>query len=70
MAEKGINEYAGLSYEASRDVDWSVVVMIFAGILTIIVLVTVFFIIPHYVQPYVQKAVNNGFQSAMGNISR
>ncbi|MGA2130234.1 MAG: hypothetical protein ABSG05_01295 [Candidatus Pacearchaeota archaeon] len=69
MASTPINEVAGLSYYANREVDWSLVVIIFAGILTIIVLVTIFFIIPHYVQPYIQKTVNDGFENAIGNIS-
>lgn len=69
MASTPINETAGLSYHANRQVDWSIVVIIFAGILTILTLITIFVIIPNYIKPQIQKAVNDQFQNAIGNIS-
>ncbi len=66
MASAPINEVAGLSYHAKKEVDWSIVVIIFAGILVLIVLITVFFIIPHYVQ----KVIDNQVQSTINNFSR
>ena len=46
-------------------VNWGMVIIIFAGILTIIVLVTIFFVIPEYVRGYLNESV----QGRIGNLS-
>lgn len=50
-------------------VNWWIVILIFTGILTIIVLVTVFFIIPDYVRGYfndkVQERINKISENAV-----
>jgi len=55
--------YQYISKDRPDVINWKVVVLVFAGILTIIVLVTVFFIIPKYAEDYLNKRVQNSIKN-------
>lgn len=50
-------------------INWPIIILIFSGILTIIVLITVFFIIPNYAKGWLDNRIRGGINNLSNNIA-
>ena len=60
------NSYLDPSMQHESAINWSIIILIFAGILTIIVLITVFFVIPNYAEKFLEDRVQDGINNLPG----
>jgi hypothetical protein len=61
------DSYLDPSIDHSSPINWSVILLILGGILTILVLIAVFFIIPHYAEKYFGNKINGNLNNLTNN---